>query len=80
MTLMCFPSVSVTDWLKLHGAVGFRLNFVPQQWIMPHVDRPIIMMRQTHLRVRLQRFDGVLGAYVRLEQMQVRPGGPCAIE
>jgi hypothetical protein len=38
------------------------------------------MMRETDLCVRLQRFDGVVGTDVRLEQMQVGAVGPLAIE
>ena len=38
------------------------------------------VMRQTDLRVRLQRFDGMVGTDVGLEQMQVRTVSPLAIE
>ena len=37
-------------------------------------------LRETDLRVRLQRFDGVVGTDVGLEQMQIRPIGPVALE
>jgi hypothetical protein len=37
-------------------------------------------MRETDVRVRLQRFDDVVGADVRLEEMQIRTVGPLAIE
>ena len=26
-SLTCFPSVNVTDWMRLHGAVGLRLGY-----------------------------------------------------
>src|SRR5262249_28233138 len=38
------------------------------------------VMRETDLRVRLQRFDGVIGPDVCLEQMQVRTVGPVTLE
>src|SRR5262245_30592942 len=55
--------------IAANGSHAFRGHFAKR-----HV------MRQTNMRVRLQRFDSMIGTYVCLEQMQVRMVSPLAIE
>ena len=78
MTLTCFPSVSVTDWLKLHGAAGLRLNFVPLRpgalstspiaIYVPCAD--VLQMPNSGCFAALQRTEAVLSVSTPL---QLRP-------